>query len=441
MGVSFSAGGKDAIAAFGAVAESAIATGVQIETAFKAALGKVATLDEARTLGALLESAGRQGKVGFDAAARSAAALNARIREIQVAIDPLADEFARLGIQSQASLNATRDAAKSAFDAIRDGAARGKASVEDVRRAFRAYADATRAAAADSDQWRRDNVDSQLAVQESIYDTERSMQRLGDVSDVAMRQLQDGASRSRERLLGKPGQGTGTINYQTGSVVVTAGALPDLKSSIISNWGTPIIAEARVGDTAILPPALRFVLGEGSAVPGTVQLTLRVGGANVAVTDNGNGGLLIGGQVRGQISYSTGEVSLRPLNLPDADSQLSIAYDWGLPLHAAPQPVPDAAGIVSFTLPQDPVRQGTVLLDWLVSVRRDRDDLSSAPQAMRVIAKDDGTGNLVGVSVGDTAFSTVLGAVNYSTGAVSLQAGSSWSARFPIRCTRSAPGV
>lgn len=200
MGVSFSAGGKDAIAAFGAVAESAIATGVQIETAFKAALGKVATLDEARTLGALLESAGRQGKVGFDAAARSAAALNARIREIQVAIDPLADEFARLGIQSQASLNATRDAAKSAFEAIRDGAARGKASVEDVRRAFRAYADATRAAAADSDQWRRDNVDSQLAVQESIYDTERSMQRLGDVSDVAMRQLQYGASRSRERL-------------------------------------------------------------------------------------------------------------------------------------------------------------------------------------------------------------------------------------------------
>lgn len=200
MGVGFSAGGKDAIAAFGAVAESAIATSVQIETAFKAALGKVATLDEARTLGALLESAGRQGKVGFDAAARSAAALNARIREIQVAIDPLADEFARLGIQSQASLNATRDAAKSAFEAIRDGAARGKASVEDVRRAFRAYADATRAAAADSDQWRRDNVDSQLAVQESIYDTERSMQRLGDVSDVAMRQLQDGASRSRERL-------------------------------------------------------------------------------------------------------------------------------------------------------------------------------------------------------------------------------------------------
>lgn len=227
----------------------------------------------------------------------------------------------------------------------------------------------------------------------------------------------------RGRLVGKPGQGTGTINYQTGSVVVTAGALPDLKSSIIPTWGTPIIAEARAGDSAIAPPALRFMLGEGSAIPGTLQLTLRVGGSSVAVTDNGAGGLLIAGQVRGTISYSTGEISLRLTTLPDANSELAIAYDWGQPLHAAPQPVPDGAGIVSFTLPQGPARAGTVLLDWVVSVLRDRNDLSSAPQAMRVIAKDDGNGNLVGVSVGDTAFNTLLGAVNYNTGAVSLQAG------------------
>jgi hypothetical protein len=42
---------------------------------------------------------------------------------------------------------------------------------------------------------------------------------------------------------------------------------------------------------------------------------------------------------------------------------------------------------------------------------------------MRVIARDDGNGNLVAVSVGDTVTSTVLGTVNYSTGAVTLQAG------------------
>ncbi|SLM23918.1 hypothetical protein [Stenotrophomonas indicatrix] len=225
------------------------------------------------------------------------------------------------------------------------------------------------------------------------------------------------------QLVGKPGQGGGTVNYATGSIVLTAGALPDLKSSIIAAWGTPVIAEARSGDAAIQAPSLQFVLGEGAAVPGSVSMTLRIGGGDVVVTDNGTGGLLIGGQLRGSISYATGEVSLRPGSLPDADSNLAITYDSAQALHSAPQPVPDGSGIVSFLLPQGPVRAGSVLLDWVISVLRDRNDLASAPQPMRVIAKDDGNGNVVAVSVGDTAASAVLGSVNYSTGAVTLQAG------------------
>lgn len=202
LGVRFTGAGKDAIASFGAVTESAVATGAQIEAAFKAALGKVATLDEARTLGTLLESAGRQGKIGFDAAERSAAALNSRIRDIKTSIDPLADDFAKLGIQSQQALNAARDSAKAAFESIQRGAAQGKASVEDVRRAFRAYAEATRAAAADSDKWKRDTVESQLSVQESVFDTERSVEKLGETSDKAMRQLKEGADQGKGALDG-----------------------------------------------------------------------------------------------------------------------------------------------------------------------------------------------------------------------------------------------
>lgn len=202
LGVRFTGAGKDAIASFGAVTESAVATGARIEAAFKAALGKVATLDEARTLGTLLESAGRQGKIGFDAAERSAAALNSRIRDIKASIDPLADDFAKLGIQSQQALNAARDSAKAAFESIQRGAAQGKASVEDVRRAFRAYAEATRAAAADSDKWKRDTVESQLSVQESVFDTERSVEKLGETSDKAMRQLKEGADQGKGALDG-----------------------------------------------------------------------------------------------------------------------------------------------------------------------------------------------------------------------------------------------
>ncbi len=227
----------------------------------------------------------------------------------------------------------------------------------------------------------------------------------------------------RGQLVGKPGQGSGTINYMTGSLVLATGALPDLDSSIITAWGTSIIAEARAGDANIKPPALRFLLGNAGAVPGTVRLTVRVGGADVSVTDNAVGGLLIAGQLRGSVVYATGECLLQLETLPDANTQLEVNYDWAESLHAAPQPVPDGNGLVSFALPQGPVEPGSVMLDWVITVMRDAYDLASAPQPMRVIAKDDGNGNLVAVSVGDAATNTGLGAINYSTGAVTLQAG------------------
>lgn len=195
LGVSFTQAGRDAIAAFGAVTENAVATGTQIEAAFKAALGNVATLDEARTLGNLLQAAGEQGRVGFDSAARAASALRARLREIEAGLNPLTDEFQRLGIRSQQSLNAARDSAWEAFETIRKGAANGKASVEDVRRAFRAYSDTAKAAVADSDAWRRAQVQSQLDVQGAIYDTGEAMGALGEKGETAMGRVEQGAQR------------------------------------------------------------------------------------------------------------------------------------------------------------------------------------------------------------------------------------------------------
>lgn len=227
----------------------------------------------------------------------------------------------------------------------------------------------------------------------------------------------------RGQLVGKPGQGSGTVNYATGAVVLTTGALPDLHSSVISSWGTPVLAEARTGDVSILPPSLHFLLGNAGVVPGSVTLTLRVGGVNQTVTDDGAGGLLLGGVNRGVISYATGEVTVRPPTLPDADSQLSCEYEYGEALAASVQPLPDGAGVVAFVIPDRPVRAGSLRLDWLVSVTADAAGMPSAPLVMRVLAKDDGQGNVVGVSIGGQAFATNLGSVNYATGVVSLQAG------------------
>lgn len=231
------------------------------------------------------------------------------------------------------------------------------------------------------------------------------------------------ADNGRGQLVGKPGQGGGTVNYATGAVVMTAGALPDLQSSVLIGWGTPALAEARTGDTSIAPPALHFILGNSGVVPGSAQFTLRVAGADVQVTDNGTGGLLIAGALRGTISYTTGEVMIRPSALPDADSQLACAYEYGQALAATAQPVPDGAGGVAFVVSQGPIRSGSLLLDWTVSISDFPDGMPSIPQIKRVIAKDDGQGNIVAVSVGGQALAVLLGSVNYTTGAINLQAG------------------
>ncbi len=225
------------------------------------------------------------------------------------------------------------------------------------------------------------------------------------------------------QLVGKPGQGSGSVNYATGAVLLTAGALPDLDSSVITSWGTPVLAEARTGDVAIEPPSLHFMLGNGGVVPGTAVFTLRIGGNNTQVTDDGAGRLLIAGVVRGSIAYTTGEVMIRPASLPDADSQLACEYDFGEALVATAQPVPDGSGVVSIQIPNGPVRAGSLRLDWLISVNKGADGLNIAPQVMRVVARDDGQGNVVGIEIGGQAMSVVLGSVNYATGALNLQAG------------------
>ncbi len=200
MGVKFTEAGRDATAAFTAIVENANATGNQIETAFTAALGKVATLDEAKQLGAILRSAGEQGKIGFDQAERAGAALQARIQQITVAMDPLSDEFGRLGIQSQASLNAARDAAKAAFQAIVKGAGEGKASIEDVRRALAAYGNAAKAAVADSDSSAKARVDSELDVLNAIYDVNGALDQMGTTGQAAGGQVADGANTATQGL-------------------------------------------------------------------------------------------------------------------------------------------------------------------------------------------------------------------------------------------------
>lgn len=200
LGVDMTKAGRDIIATFTTVAENIRASGAQIEAAFKAAIAKTSTLDEAKQLGRILETAAAQGRIGFEQAERAAAALERQIHKINEGLNPLADAFAVLGVKSQQQLEDTRISAQRAFNEIVDGARRGIASQEDVRRAFVAYAQTALAASKDSAGFAKEQVESQLKVQASVLGVTDALKDAGLAGETSGKQVTEAYTQAQAAI-------------------------------------------------------------------------------------------------------------------------------------------------------------------------------------------------------------------------------------------------
>ncbi|MEP6587136.1 MAG: hypothetical protein ABJA84_00060 [Polaromonas sp.] len=111
---------------------------------------------------------------------------------------------------------------------------------------------------------------------------------------------------------GETGYGTGTVNYDTGSLAVTLGAIPDVGSALILDWGEK--ATAAAVDPARLPVKLGTVLALNSATIGTGMSIAwsRAGVAYSATATNG----VVGGDATGY--YGDGKLLLEPNVIPDS---------------------------------------------------------------------------------------------------------------------------
>lgn len=222
------------------------------------------------------------------------------------------------------------------------------------------------------------------------------------------------------QLAGAPGQGSGTVNYQTGSVTVTLGALPDLDSAIIVSFGTGVQTARRDGDAAIQAPALQFVLPHTGIAPGSVSVTWQVSGAPVTAIDDGLGAMKIGTTVVGAIVYATGEVTVRPATLPDVGTQVSTAYSWSPVQQATFTPTVDGSGNVVIDL-GGAIKPGSVSFNWTASLAIGTSPTGAVHKPIGLVVRDDGAGNLVAVSAGGAAWSATVGTVDNATGLVTLK--------------------
>lgn len=188
------------VAAFETVAENAAATANTIEAAFNKAVANAATVQSVEDLGAAMQAAGQQGRVGFDATARALATVRDRIDQLKAAVDPLADSFATLGIQSQRTLDAMAQKSHDAFTAILQGARDGKAAISDVRAAFESYSRTQLAATANAEPWKQAQTRAMLATQASVLGVTTHLDDMGTAGERAGDAVASGAHHATRAL-------------------------------------------------------------------------------------------------------------------------------------------------------------------------------------------------------------------------------------------------
>lgn len=122
--------------------------------------------------------------------------------------------------------------------------------------------------------------------------------------------------------------GMGSINYQTGSWLLTTGALPDVGTPILLLWGTPIATFARA-NLPVLPAAIEFDLGQVAIAASSVSVTWTLDGVSKTASSNALGQFT--GDATGSINYATGIGKLIPNKLPQKNTAFNFVFNYGDP--------------------------------------------------------------------------------------------------------------
>lgn len=169
----------------------------------------------------------------------------------------------------------------------------------------------------------------------------------------------------RGRLAGNPGEGSATINYASGSVAVTLGALPDIDSALIVSWGTDLRARDSHGEITIPAPTLRQQLAHPGAMPGTLMMTWKSGGADKTASAAASGAIT--GDATGNFDCTAGVVEFTTAFALDPGEQFHYAYSYvdAGKVHSEVFTPTAAGGAVSLTLAHA-AAQRSVVAAWSV---------------------------------------------------------------------------
>jgi hypothetical protein len=221
-----------------------------------------------------------------------------------------------------------------------------------------------------------------------------------------------------------PQQGAGTINFTTGTVLVTLGALPDVGSALIYTWAEPQAARDATLLTLDNNGKLYWPFntsGESSLeagakviAPGALTITWLDGVTTRTVTDDGAGNLT--GYGSGTVNYGKGTFRLSPTTLPAPGTAINVTVDTAAKTDAT---VAIASGAGDFGVTN--ITPGSVSFDITGQLRGQYMGGPivnwGAPATFRVT--DDGAGALK-LYIANTT--VTVGAINYAAGTFVLSA-------------------
>ncbi|MBD9407129.1 hypothetical protein IB236_17425 [Acidovorax sp. ACV02] len=211
--------------------------------------------------------------------------------------------------------------------------------------------------------------------------------------------------------------GTGTVDPVTGGVAITLGALPDVGSSLLLSWGSPVHFEL-INTAAVGKATQAFLLPELPVKPGSISLHFTAGSTAFTVTDSG--GALSGGGVTGTVDYTTGLCKLSyGTKAPNPDSAITVDY-----VQLGPAD-PGAPTVQSMNVPlaSGSIATGRSWVAGSVVVYASITDPFGALQTIQL--RDDGTGVLRAASVAgrvEWSLGTTnnIANINYSTGVIDV---------------------
>lgn len=209
--------------------------------------------------------------------------------------------------------------------------------------------------------------------------------------------------------------GAGTLNYTTGTVSLTLGALPDVDSQLILTWA-PAIVSRSIASVPPAGPSLSSAFGKSlqttnALKPGTITLAWNDGTARTATDSAG----VLTGDATGAIDYAQGRIQLRPSLLPAKGTAITLTVTDASPVSTYMDMLDGGSswgGTV--TAPVKP-RSFQLAVVGTYPMRQYPGIDATVPAWIRVF--DDGSGVL---KVANQSSNATVGTIDYSTGAFSL---------------------